>query len=564
MRAALLGAVMTFGIAADAGEPINDAFTYQGRLLDNGEPISEAVSLVFRLYDAETEGNQVGAALTLPDFDGFDESGAFTVDLNFGSVFGPARRWLEIEVNGTTLVPRQPVMPAPVALYALDGNAGPTGPEGPQGEQGPAGAQGEQGPAGPQGVQGTTGPAGPQGPTGPAGPAGPTGPSGPQGIQGPAGPAGAPGDSHWLISGSATSYVNGNVGIGTTSPQRRLHIADGNTGMSSTGNAKLVVESTGNQYISMLTSASSESGLLFGNPVAGSSTGGIIYNNGATNDGMQFRTGGNTTRMAITNLGRVGIGNTSPSDQLMVDAPSGTAAFRARVNGATRLRVHSNGGVSVGSDYSSTVPANGLQVSGPLLIGDAPIWPPQPGFPPLALEVTSGHAFFHDLVRLERDTANALILSSANAAKPGGGLWALWSDERLKQNVAPLKPGTLDRLLSINGYTYEYTEEAIARKLGQPGLHTGLIAQEAAEHFPDWVAPCEEGYLTVGETGLTAILVESIRELREEKDAEIESLYEHIAHLSAEHAAEIDTLTQRVARLEHLLLSVIRTHEDTP
>jgi YVTN family beta-propeller protein len=74
-----------------------------------------------------------------------------------------------LTVNGVNLLPRQPILAAPYALYAQDGNEGPPG---------PAGAQGPPGPQGATGTQGVPGPTGPQGPAGPIGATGPQGPPG--------------------------------------------------------------------------------------------------------------------------------------------------------------------------------------------------------------------------------------------------------------------------------------------------------------------------------------------------------------------------------------------------
>lgn len=334
-------------------------------------------------------------------------------------------------------------------------------------------------------------------------------------------------------SGSA-NYFQRSVGIGTNTPGNMLTVSGPGTSSGGVNAAEVVgsVRNTSNAHTGFAIDAGSgRDGVLYLGE-NGDAAWGIRHNSSGNRLDFRRHAGGaNDTFMTIRNDGRVGIGNASPSDQLMVDAPTGTDAFRARVNGGTKFRVHANGGVSVGANYASTVPDDGLQVRGNVLIGDTSL---VPKFIHPALEVTNGPAYFWETVRIERDTPlSALILTSGGAAKPGGGLWTLWSDERLKQNVAPLSPGMLDRLLSLNGYTYEYTEGAIAKKLGQSGLHTGLIAQEVAEHFPDWVKTCEDGYLTVGETGLTAILVESIRELRAEKDAEIDELRTELDDLRA-------------------------------
>src|SRR5260221_2136590 len=75
----------------------------------------------------------------------------------------------------------------------------------------------------------------------------------------------------------------------------------------------------------------------------------------------------NLERMRVDTLGRIGIGTISPTDKLHVNSASGVNAFRAQVNGSTKLLVHSGGGVSVGS--GSTPPSNGLYVSGNTGIG---------------------------------------------------------------------------------------------------------------------------------------------------------------------------------------------------
>lgn len=97
--------------------------SYQGQLQEQGEPFTGTADLEFRLFDSETEGNQIGPAVlseNLPIFDG-----VFSVELDFGSgAFGASQRYLEIWIDGAPLTPRQPVTAAPVALYALDADLG--------------------------------------------------------------------------------------------------------------------------------------------------------------------------------------------------------------------------------------------------------------------------------------------------------------------------------------------------------------------------------------------------------------------------------------------------------
>jgi hypothetical protein len=96
------------------------AFTYQGQLRDGGTNANGAYTMIFRLYDASTNGNQIGVPITnSPTL----FNGLFSVNLDFGTAaFNGNARWLGITVtNGPTtetLWPRVQVLPSPYALFA--------------------------------------------------------------------------------------------------------------------------------------------------------------------------------------------------------------------------------------------------------------------------------------------------------------------------------------------------------------------------------------------------------------------------------------------------------------
>lgn len=107
-----------------AGVPVGTAFTYQAQLKDNGVPAEGPHNLVFRLFD--NFNAQVGGDIAFNAYPVVN--GLFSVELDFGAgVFNGDRRELEIQVNGTPLIPRQPLNAAPYALYALGGPGGGTG-----------------------------------------------------------------------------------------------------------------------------------------------------------------------------------------------------------------------------------------------------------------------------------------------------------------------------------------------------------------------------------------------------------------------------------------------------
>ncbi len=141
-------------------DPVGTAFTYQGRLKSAGAPANGDYAMVFTLWNDPTAtagANQVGSAI---EFDGLGGNpapvsvvdGLFTVTLDFGAVFTGNALWLEVEVAGTPLSPRSELTPAPHAAFST-----------------------------------------------------------------------AP----WITAGTNIHYLMGNVGIGTSNPAARLQVDDG-------------------------------------------------------------------------------------------------------------------------------------------------------------------------------------------------------------------------------------------------------------------------------------------------------------------------------------------------
>ncbi len=106
----------------------------------------------------------------------------------------------------------------------------------------------------------------------------------------------------------------GNVGVGTTSARSKFHVANAYSGQA-TPNASsiLTIENNANAYLSFLTPANVQSGILFGSPT-NSAQGQITYNH--SSNYLNFYTGG-ADRARITSTG-FGIGMTSPISQLHV------------------------------------------------------------------------------------------------------------------------------------------------------------------------------------------------------------------------------------------------------
>jgi hypothetical protein len=133
-----------------------------------------------------------------------------------------------------------------------------------------------------------------------------------------------------VVKERLTINHDGNIGIGEfTTPLSKLHVVgDGFSGVSPFSSVA-TFENNIEAYVSFLTPQNKDSGILFGLPSSNTS-GGILYNVGGT-ENMQFRTGGNTTRMTITNTGNVGIG-VSPTAKLTVN---GDVAYSNKTNSST-------------------------------------------------------------------------------------------------------------------------------------------------------------------------------------------------------------------------------------
>lgn len=153
-------AIMLFLACAGSAVAQGTAFTYQGVLKDGGNPASGSYDMTFRVFDDGVAGTQYGTDVVLTGVAA--AAGLFTVNLDFGpDVFLSAPRWLEIEVNGQSLTPRQEITATPFAQKSIDADYATTA-----------------------------------------------------GLAGP-----------WQTDGSNVTYLDGNVGIGTSTPTAKLEVA---------------------------------------------------------------------------------------------------------------------------------------------------------------------------------------------------------------------------------------------------------------------------------------------------------------------------------------------------
>ena len=319
------------------------------------------------------------------------------------------------------------------------------------------------------------------------------------------------------------SYFQRAVGIGTSAPAADLELRP------ASGNADLLLRRADADFGFNLGASSTR--LFF-----------------SSSDGTTF-----TDHMALTDTGAVGMGTTNPAagHRLHVQGSARTSTLTVSATGTTALTL---GSESVAANADLVLSSDNdmlLDSTGRLDLQSAQAMDVQSGQhvsvqaaanvtvvagATLALNsagsITTTSTNFrlgaNGNLGLSVDPGAFKLAVNGAAAKPGGGSWSVLSDARLKEDVHDLD-GALDLLLGLRGVEFRY--KAGAHALGGPGLHRGFLAQEVNAVVPEWVEHLEDGHLSLGIRGFEALTVEALRDLRAEKDAEIEELRAEIASL---------------------------------
>jgi len=288
-------------------------------------------------------------------------------------------------------------------------------------------------------------------------------------------------------SSAVTTFTGGKIGIGTSTPSNRLHVADangirqgrlylsGDVGWSSV---------TYNAYHDVQGSAwtfpdSSHPATTIEMDDSGGRARFEVWTTtsaSTTNWIQRFRVDGETGNIGI-NTGLVGIGGklsivsdvalqgkinffSATSDMEYDGGSDGTFWFRGLNNCKTAF-LGGNFGINASN------PAAALDV-----VGDANV----------SGDVTAANYFYS-------------------------------SDLRLKRDVHPLEHA-LDKLLELRGVRFHWKDPE--KHGGRTGPQIGLIAQEVEKVFPEWVKNGVDGHKVVGKTGFEALIIEAVRELTEE------------------------------------------------
>jgi hypothetical protein len=103
---------------------------------------------------------------------------------------------------------------------------------------------------------------------------------------------------------------------------------------------------------------------------------------------------------------------------------------------------------------------------------------------------------------------------NGTASKPGGGTWAVFSDERLK-NIKGNYTSGLKAIMQLQPLRFEYRQNnALGLKSG--GEHVGFGAQSLQKVMPEAVTKNSEGYLMVNSDPILWAMLNAIKEQQQE------------------------------------------------
>ncbi len=332
---------------------------------------------------------------------------------------------------------------------------------------------------------------------------------------------------------------NGNVGIGTTSPGTTLEVIGGahiGDTMSS------YVKSTGRLTISGSGGELDLQDRATGTGTYSISDRWVIYNN---LDTLRFHRSGD--KVVINSVGNVGIGTTNPRAALQIgsgrpilfDGGLGTIKIRAGTGGwATGYQFQGSSGTNRGGlwaygsadnliwwNIGSTYNDGTFTVLSGGNVGIGTTSPSQ------KLDVNGNIIFGGYLYSNQRSNFFLALQSDRNMVlyDNGGAVWASGtglSDIRLKKNITSID-NALEKIIKLNGIRFNWINESMGND-----SQIGVIAQEVEKDFPELIlTDPESGNKLVYYNKLTAVLVEAIKELKQEKDTEIAELNFRIENL---------------------------------
>ena len=295
--------------------------------------------------------------------------------------------------------------------------------------------------------------------------------------------AGAPANSLRVSSG-------GNIGVGTATPVLDVHV---NT--TDTPAMRLEQNNSGGFTAQTWDIGANEANFFVRDVTSGSRL------------PFRIRPGAPTSSIDISASGNVGIGTASPNRLFSIFATSTPVLQMTDNTSGTTV----NDGFQLQQNGLNTTIEN--QEAGTMTLRTSAID---------RITILSGGN-----VGIGTAAPTDLLSVNGNASKPGGGTWAVFSDERLKNIKGPFNSG-LKAVMQLQPIRYEYkANNALGIKM--TGQHVGFGAQAVKQIIPEAVSETANGYLTVNNDPIIWAMLNAIKEQQQE----IEKLRTEVRKLRA-------------------------------
>jgi hypothetical protein len=133
-----------------------------------------------------------------------------------------------------------------------------------------------------------------------------------------------------------------------------------------------------------------------------------------------------------------------------------------------------------------------------------------------------------------------MLSVNGDASKTGGGSWATFSDERLKNILGPFSRG-IETIVELQPVRYRYRADNVLG-LRDDGEHVGFSAQAVQQVLPEAVSENRDGYLMLDADPILWAMVNAVKQ----QHTEIASLTQQNRNLTA----KVDGMMARLERLE--------------
>jgi hypothetical protein len=127
-------------------------------------------------------------------------------------------------------------------------------------------------------------------------------------------------------------------------------------------------------------------------------------------------------------------------------------------------------------------------------------------------QLTNGNGYYSSGSAPSFGATSTGALTVTGSITASGEITAYFSDERLKQDIAPIT-GALDKVMAIGGYTYKANDLAHELGVSRYDNQIGLLAGEVEAVMPELVTQSAlAGYKTIRYDKVVSVLVEAIKE----------------------------------------------------